>query len=105
MQGRVIVAVIFYYLAIATVILIGIRAGRRARSTGQALLLGLVGNLITVATLFCATIVLVVLSPGSLDPDDMGFRLAVLLLLGSAVGMVAAVGSRKRAVRMAARLF
>lgn len=97
--------VAFYYLAIATVILGGILAGRRARSTGQALLLGLASNLITVAMLFCTTILLVVVSPGSLDADDMGFRLVVLLLLGSVVGMVAAIGSRKRAARMAGRLF
>jgi hypothetical protein len=35
----------------------------------------------------------------------MGFRLGALLLFGSAVGVVAAVGSRRRAVKMATRLF
>jgi hypothetical protein len=105
MKGCAAVEVAFYYLAIATVILAGILAGRRARSTIQALLLGLMGNLLTVAVLFCATILLAILSPGSLDSDDMGFRLGVLTLFGPAVGMVAAMGSRRHAVRAASRLF
>jgi hypothetical protein len=104
-EGCAVVEVALYYLAIATVILAGILAGRRARSTIQALLLGLMGNLLTVTVLFCATILFAILSPGSLDPDDMGFRLGVLTLFGPAVGMVAAMGSRRRAVRAAARLF
>ena len=96
-----------YYLAIAAVILMGIIAGRLARSTFRAVLLGLAGNLVTVATLLCVTILFAVLSPGSLRSDDMAFRLGALLLVGSAVGMVAAIGSRRRAVKMATapRLF
>jgi hypothetical protein len=99
------VEVALYYLAIATVILAGILVGRRACSTFQAVLLGVMGNLLTVALLFCTTILLAVLSPGLLDPDDMGFRLGVLMLFGPAVGMVAAIGSRRHAVRARARLF
>jgi hypothetical protein len=92
------VAAALYYLAIATVIFIGLFAGRCARSTVQALLLGLMGNLVTVGLLFCATIFLAVMAPGALDPDDMGFRLGALLLFGSAAGMVAAIGGRRRAM-------
>ncbi len=98
-------AAALYYLTIAAVILIGLLAGRRARSILHAGLVGLLGNLVMVAALFVATIAFAVLAPGSLDPNDMGFRLGALLLFGSAVGVVAAVGSRRRAVRMAARLF
>jgi len=99
------VAASFYYLAIAAVILNGILGGRRARSTLHAMLLGLMGNLAMAATLFCATIVFSVVSPGSIDSDDMGFRLGALLLFGSIVGIVAAIGGRRHAVKMAARLF
>ena len=98
-------AAALYYLAIATVILIGLRAGRWARSTVQAIVLGLMGNLMTVALLFCATILFAVMAPGALDPDDMGFRLGALLLFGSAVGMVAAIGGRRRAANIAVRSF
>jgi hypothetical protein len=100
-----IVAVAFYYLAIAAVILIGIIAGRCARSTFQAMLLGLVGNLVIVGLLFCATILFAILSPGRLDSDDMGLRLGALLLFGSALGVVAAFGGRRRASKASARLF
>lgn len=98
-------AAALYYLTIAAVILIGLLAGRRARSVLHAGLVGLIGNLVMVATLFCATIAFAVLAPGSIDPGDMGLRLGALLLYGSAVGVVAAVGSRRRAVKMATRLF
>ena len=94
-------AAALYYLAIATVILIGLVAGRWARSTAQAVVLGFMGNLVTVGLLFCATILFAVMAPGALDADDMGFRLGALLLFGSAVGMVAAIGGRRRA-RLAA---
>ena len=57
----------FYYLAIAAVILNGILGGRRARSTFHAMRVGLMGNLAMAATLFCATIVFSVVSPGSID--------------------------------------
>ena len=63
------------------------------------------GNLLMVATLFLATIAFAVLAPGSIDSDDMGFRLGALLLFGSAVGVVAAIGGRRHAVKMATRLF
>jgi hypothetical protein len=91
------VAAALYYLAIAMVILIGLVAGRWARSTVQAVVLGLMGNLVTVGLLFCVTILFAVMAPGALDADDMGFRLGALLLFGSAVGMVAAIGGRRRA--------
>jgi hypothetical protein len=93
----------FYYLAIAAVILVGILAGRRARSTFQAIVLGLIGNLVTVLALFGATVVFAITAPGRLDPDDMGFRLGALLLFGSVVGVVAAIGGRRRAAQAAAR--
>jgi hypothetical protein len=102
---RVTVAAALYYLSIAAVILIGLLAGRRSRSAIHAGLIGLIGNLIMVATLFLATIALVVLAPGSIDSDDMGFRLGALLLFGSAVGVVAAIGGRRHAIKMATRLF
>jgi hypothetical protein len=97
--------VAFYYLAIAAVTLLGLLAGRWARSTAQAMLLGLAGNLVTVATLFCTTILYAVFAPGRLDLDDMGFRLSALLLFGSAVGIVAAIGGRRRAINVVVRPF
>ena len=98
-------AAALYYLTIAAVILIGILAGRRARSTIQAMVFGLMGNLVMAAALFCATILFAVLSPGSIDSEDMGFRLGALLLFGSAVGVIAAFGGRRHAAKMATRLF
>ena len=98
-------AAALYYLTIAAVILIGLLAGRRARSIIHAGLLGLIGNLMMVATLFLATIAFVVLAPGTIDSADKGFRLGALLLFGSAVGIVAAIGGRRHAVKMATRLF
>jgi len=35
----------------------------------------------------------------------MGFRLGALLLFGSAVGVIAAFGSRRHTAKMATRLF
>ena len=49
--------------------------------------------------------ILAILAPGSIDSDDMGFRLGALLLFGSAVGVVAGIGGRRHAVKMATRLF
>lgn len=98
-------AAVLYYLTIAAVILIGLAAGRRARTAVHAGLIGLLGNLVMVAALFSATIVLAVVAPGSIDSDDMGFRLGALLLFGSAVGVVSAIGGRRRALKMATRLF
>ena len=70
-----------------------------------SMLFGLMGNLAMAATLFCATILFAVLTPGSIDSDDMGLRLGGLLLFGSAVGVIAAFGSRRHAARMTTRLF
>jgi hypothetical protein len=95
----------FYYIAIGAVVTGGIMVGRRARSTLQAMLFGLTANLLVAVALFCATIVFAALSPGSLNPHDMGFRLGALLLFGSMVGMVAGIGGRRQAVKRAARLF
>jgi hypothetical protein len=99
------VAAALYYLTIAAVILIGLLAGRRARTVIHAGLIGLIGNLVMVATLFLATIAFAVLAPGSIDSNDMGVRLGALLLFGSAVGIVAAIGGRRHAAKMATRLF
>ena len=91
-------AAALYYLTIAAVILIGILAGRRARSTIQAMLFGLMGNLVMAATLFCATILFAVLFfvstvvigavvQGMFDPWMLGVHFIVLLVvvpLGSA---------------------
>ena len=98
-------AAALYYLTIAAVILIGHSCRPRARSIIHARLFGLIGNLVMVATLFLATILFAVLAPGSIDSDDMGFRLGALLLFGSAVGVIAAIGGRRHAVKMATRLF
>jgi hypothetical protein len=95
----------FYYTAIGAVVAGGIMAGSRARSTLQAMLFGLTINLAVSMALFCATIVFAALSPGSLNPQDMGFRLGALLLFGSMAGMVAAIGGRRQAAKRAARLF
>jgi hypothetical protein len=94
----------FYYLAIAAVILLGLLAGRRARSTAQAMLLGLTANLATVGMLFCATVLDAIFAPGHLESTDVGVRLGALLLFGSALGVVAAIGGRRRAAKVAARL-
>lgn len=95
-------AAAFYYLAIATVILLGLVAGRWARSTVQAMLLGLMANLAAVVMLLCATVLSSIFAPGHLDPTDMGIRLGALLLFGSAVGVVAAIGGRRRRADQAA---
>lgn len=55
------------------------------------------------AVLYYLTIATAILTV-SIDPDDMGFRLGALLLSGSAVGVVAAIGSRRHAARVATRL-
>lgn len=89
-----------YYLTIAAVILIGLAAGHRARSAVHAGLMGLLGNLVMVATLLSITIALAVVAPGSIDAG-----LGALLLFGSAVGVVSAIGGRRRALKMATRLF
>jgi hypothetical protein len=102
---RITVAAALYYLTIAAVILVGLLGGRRAGSIIHAGLIGLIGNFVMVATLFLATVALAVLAPGSLDSDDMGFRLGALLLFGSAVGVVAGIGGRRHAVKMATRPF
>jgi hypothetical protein len=45
------------------------------------------------------------LSPGSLNPHDMSFRVGALLLFGSIVGTVAAVSGQRQAAKKAVRLF
>jgi hypothetical protein len=80
-------------------------AGRRARSTVHAGLMGLLGNLVMVAPQLSATIALAVLAPGSIDSNDIELRLGALLMFGSAVGVASAIGGRCRAVKMATRLF
>lgn len=94
-----------YYIAIAAVIVGGISAGRQARSILQAMLFGLTVNLLVAVLLFCATVVFGVLSPGSLNLHDMGFRVGALLLFGSIAGMVAAISGQRQAAKRAARLF
>ena len=90
-----------YYLGIAAVVSLGLLVGRRARSTFQAMLLGLLVNLATVVVLLCAVFLYSIFGPGRLDPTDIGVRLGALLLFGSAVGVVAAIGGRRRAVKVA----
>ena len=94
-----------YYIAIAAVVVGGIAAGRRARSTLQAMLFGLAVNLLVAVVLFCATVVFGVLSPDSLNPHDMSFRVGALLLFGSIAGMVATISGQRQAAKKAVRLF
>jgi Zn-dependent protease len=95
-----------YYGAIAALIAFGLLAGNRwARSMGHAVLLGLVGTTVAVAAFFCLIVVFAILSPDGLDPRATAVRLGALLLFGSGVGVVAAIGGRRRAEKVAARLF
>ena len=97
---------IAYYSAIAAVIAFGLHAGRRwARSTFQAVLLGLAGTMVAVLAFFLLIVGVAILSPASLHPQDMAVRLGALLLFGFALGVVAALGGRRRAVKAATRLF
>lgn len=84
----------------------GLYVGQRwARSNGHAVLLGLALTVAIAVVLFCLTIVVVVVSPASMDPRRMGVFLGGLLVFGWVPGIVATVSGRRRAVKAAARLF
>ena len=94
------------YAALGTLGGSGVYVGQRwARSNGHAVLLGLALAVAAVMAVYCLTVVLGVVSPGSLEPRQMGFFLVMLLPLGSILGIVAALSGRRRAVKAAARLF
>jgi hypothetical protein len=94
-----------YYGLIAVMIVFGLHAGNHwARSMGQAVLLGLAGSAVAIAAFVCLIAVLTIVSPDDFDSTARGERLGALLLFGSAVGPVSAVGGRRRAEK-AARLF
>jgi hypothetical protein len=96
-----------YYAAIAAVIAFGLHAGNRwARSRLQAMLLGLAGTTIAIVTFLGLVAAFAVFSPdGRLDPREIGVRLGALLLFGSALGVVSAIGGRRRAEKASTRLF
>jgi hypothetical protein len=95
-----------YYATIAVLIAFGLLAGNRwARSMGHAVLLGLAGSTIAVVTFLCLIAGLAILSPDGLVPREVGVRLGALLLFGSALGVVSAVGGRRRAEKTSTRLF
>jgi hypothetical protein len=95
-----------YYGVIAAMIGFGLYAGNRwARSMGEAVLFGLVGSTIAVAMFLCLIVVLSIFSPTGHDPTEVTVRLGALLLFGSALGPVSAIGGRRRAEKAAARLF
>jgi hypothetical protein len=95
-----------YYGVIAAMIGFGLYAGNRwARSMGEAVLFGLVGSTIAVAMFLCLIVVLAIFSPTGHDSTEMTVRLGALLLFGSALGPVSAIGGRRRAEKAAARLF
>jgi hypothetical protein len=104
-RGSLLMEEIVYYGVIAAMIVFGLYAGNRwARSMGQAVLLGLVGSALAVAAFLCLIVVLAVFSPTGHDPTEVTVRLGALLLFGSALGPVSAIGGRRRAEK-AARLF
>lgn len=97
---------IVYYSAIAAMIAFGLHAGQRwARSTFQAVLFGLAGTLVAIFAFLSLIVLVAVFSPASLDSREIAIRLGALLLFGSALGVVAALGGRRRAVKAATRLF
>jgi hypothetical protein len=97
---------VIYYVTIAAVIVFGLHAGQRwARSMGEAVLLGIGGTVIGVVVFLGLIMVCAVFSPDSLDSRDLGIRLGALQLFGSALGVVSAVGGRRRAEKAASRLF
>jgi hypothetical protein len=97
---------IVYYSAIAAVVAFGLHAGQRwAHSTLQAVLLGLAGTTVAILAFFSLIVALAIISPASLDSRETGIRLGALLLFGSALGVVAALGGRRRALKAAAWLF
>ena len=87
-----------YYGVIAAMIVFGLYAGNRwARSMGQAMLLGLAGSAVAVATFLCLIAALAIFSPTGQDPTEVTVRLGALLLFGSALAPVSAIGGRRRA--------
>lgn len=95
-----------YYGAIAALIVFGLLAGNLwARSMGHAVLLGLAGTTAAIVTFLGLVIGLAILSPDGSDSRETAARLGALLLFGSAVGVVSAVGGRRRAEKAARRLF
>jgi hypothetical protein len=94
-----------YYATIAAVIIFGLHGGERlARSRGEAVLIGLGGTTIAVVAFVCLIVVFSIVSPDSLDSRSIGVRLGALQLFGSALGVVSAIGGRRRAEKAAARL-
>jgi hypothetical protein len=97
---------IVYYAALGTLGGFGLYVGQHwARSKGHAVLLGLALTVAVAIVLFWLTLVLAVVSPGSLEPRRMGYILVMMLLFGSVLGIVATLSGRRRAVKAAARLF
>jgi hypothetical protein len=97
---------VMYYATIAVVIGFGLHTGKRwARSMGEAVLLGLGGTTIAVVMFLCLIVLFAIFSPDSLDSREIGVRLGGLQLFGSALGVVSAIGGRRRAEKAAARLF
>jgi hypothetical protein len=104
-RGSLLMEEIVYYGVIAAMIGFGLYAGNRwARSMGEAVLFGLVGSTIAVAMFLCLIVVHAMFSPTGHDPTETTVRLGALLLFGSALGPVSAIGGRRRAEK-AARLF
>ncbi len=94
-----------YYGTIAAVIAFGLYGGKRlARSRGEAVLIGLGGTTVAVVAFLCLIVVFSIVSPDSLDLRGIGIRLGALQLFGSALGVVSAIGGRRRAEKAAARL-
>src|SRR5258708_12976300 len=95
-----------YYVAVAAGIVLGLDGGKRlARSMGEAVLIGLGGTTIAVVAFLCVIVAFSIFSPDSLDSRGIGVRLGALQLFGSALGVVSAIGGRRRAEKAAARLF
>jgi hypothetical protein len=95
-----------YYVTIAAVIVFGLHGGKRlARSMGEAVLIGLGGTTIAVVAFLCLIVAFSIFYPDSLDSRGIGVRLGALQLVGSALGVVSAIGGRRRAEKAAARLF
>ena len=95
-----------YYVTIAAVIVFGLYGGKRlARSMGEAVLIGLGGTTIAVVAFLCLIVAFSIFYPDSLDSRGIGVRLGALQLVGSALGVVSAIGGRRRAEKATARLF
>ena len=97
---------IVYYATIAAVIAFGLHAGNHwARSRLQAMLLGLAGTTIAVVAFLGLIVGLAIFSSDALNPRETAVRLGALLLFGSALGIVSAIGGRRRAGKASTRLF